>query len=48
MPKMVFWIRQKMKVSFKLDIRIEVAYKGDRLVMTRLSSGDLSRLANIL
>ena len=24
MPKMVFWIRRKMKVSFKLDIHIEI------------------------
>lgn len=47
-----------MKVSFKLDVHIEVAYKGVRLdsmnciivnsMMTGLSSGELSRLPNIL
>ena len=31
MPKMVFWIRRKMKVSFKLDIHIEIVYKEVRL-----------------
>lgn len=31
MPKMVFWIRRKMKVSFKLDIHIEIVDKEVRL-----------------